>query len=96
MERGPRSDAAALPIHVTDDGQILVHVGSRFVEASMDDLDRMLERVGADGGSVRYSRDDLAAEPTDTALAVMDLMTEYGVEVEVAAEPPRELDDLRP
>ena len=95
MEGGHRSDEAALPVHVTDDGEILVHVGSRFVEASIEDLDRMLERLGAEGGSVRYSRDDPAGEPTGTALAVIDLMAEHRVEVDLVAEPPTELDDLR-
>ena len=36
-----------------DDGTVSVDVGSRFVAVGADDLARILDRLAADGGSVR-------------------------------------------
>jgi hypothetical protein len=78
---------------VTEDGRIFVHVGSRFVEASLDELDRTLERLAADGGAVVYSRDDPAEQPHPIALEVMGLVVEHRLPVRLAQETPDELFD---
>jgi hypothetical protein len=82
-----------LAVHVTDDGRVFIHVGSRFVEASIDELDRILERLAADGGAVVYSRDDPAESPHPIALEVMDLVVEYRLPVRLSQETPEELTD---
>ncbi len=85
--------AEALPVHITDDGRIFIHVGARFVEASIDDLDRTLERLAADGGTVLYSRDDPAEEPNPVAREVMELAAEHGVGVRLLGEVPEDIED---
>ncbi len=80
-------------MHVTEDGRVLVHVGTRFVEVTMDELDRTLERLAASGGSVLYSRDDPAEEPGPVALEVVRLVAEHGLELGTRESPIEELDD---
>ncbi len=90
--RGER-EGEALPVHVTEDGRIMVHVGSRFVEATLDELDRTLERLAVAGTSVAYSRDDPAEEPGPVAIEVMGLIAQHGVPVVSRDEPVDEMDD---
>ncbi len=93
MRRGPGGEAEPLAVHVTDDGRILVHVGTRFVEASLDELDRAVERLAADGGSVIYSRDDPGEEPAGVALDVIGLLVEHDVPFSFRDTPIEDLDD---
>jgi hypothetical protein len=79
MGRMPTGEREPLAVHVTEDGRILVHVGTRFVEASLDELDRTLEHVAADGGSVSLSRDDPLEAPAGVALEVEALLREHDV-----------------
>ena len=64
-------DAGAdeLTVQVGADGSISVDVGSRFVAVDPDDLDRILDRLAADGGSLRLlggaGRADDGDEPPD-------------------------------
>lgn len=85
--------ADPLPIHVTEDGRIFVHVGSRFVETGFEDLDRILDRLASDGGSVVYSRDDAADEPTPAALDVAELVAAHGVELRLLGPAPDDYTD---
>ncbi len=48
-----RSPGDALTVHAAADGTISVDVGARFVAVGDDDLDRILDRLAADGGTVR-------------------------------------------
>lgn len=93
MGHGPANDAVELPVHVTDDGRVYVHVGSRFVETSLDDLERILDRLAAEGGTVVYSRDDPAEEPHAAALGVIELIAEHRLPVRLLETPPDELSD---
>jgi hypothetical protein len=79
MGRMPTAEREPLGVHVTEDGRILVHVGSRFVEATLEELDRTVARVAAEGGSVVYSRDDPAEEPGPVAVEVVGLLAEHEV-----------------
>jgi hypothetical protein len=58
-----------LTIHADDDGSILVDVGTRFVAVDGDELERILDRLAADGGSIRLlggtGRADDGDEPPD-------------------------------
>ena len=45
--------AGDLTVWANDDGTVSVDVGSRFVAVGMDDLERILDRLAADGGSIR-------------------------------------------
>lgn len=58
-----------LTVMVDADGAILVDVGERFVAVGADDLDRILDRLAADGGSLRVlggaGRADDGDEPPD-------------------------------
>jgi hypothetical protein len=64
-------DAGAddLTVWVDADGSISVDVGSRFVVVGEDDLERILDRLATDGGSVRLlggsGRADDGDEPPD-------------------------------
>lgn len=59
----------ALTIHAATDGTISVDVGTRFVAVGEDDLERILDRLAADGGAVRLvggiERADDGDEPPD-------------------------------
>lgn len=93
MTRMPAGEREPLAVHVTEDGRILVHVGTRFVETSLDELDRTVERLAADGGTVVYSRDDPGEQPGPVALEVVSLLTQHDVPVRMRDEPRDELDD---
>jgi hypothetical protein len=45
--------AADLTVAVEPEGAVTVDVGSRFVAVGDDDLERMLDHLAADGGSLR-------------------------------------------
>ena len=93
MGHDPRPGSSELPIHVTRDGRVFVHVGTRFVEASLEEIDRTLERLAADGGTVAYSRDDPDDEPAGVAGDVLDLADEHGLAVRAVDAVPDELLD---
>ncbi|HSG86680.1 MAG TPA: hypothetical protein VLA23_10115 [Candidatus Limnocylindrales bacterium] len=93
MGHDQRPGTSELPIHVTRDGRVFVHVGTRFVEASLDEVDRTLERLAADGGTVVYSRDDPDDEPAGVALEVVGLADEHGLAVRAVDAVPDELMD---
>jgi hypothetical protein len=61
--------AADLTIFVDADASITVDVGTRFVPVGNDDLERILDRLAADGGSLRLlgapDRADDGDEPPD-------------------------------
>ncbi|HYO42286.1 MAG TPA: hypothetical protein VES19_03740 [Candidatus Limnocylindrales bacterium] len=44
--------AADLTLYAEDDGSVSVDVGSRFVAVDTDDLERILDRLAADGGTL--------------------------------------------
>jgi hypothetical protein len=58
-----------LTVTVADDGSVLVDVGSRDVAVSADELERILDRLAADGGTLRLlggtGRADDGDEPPD-------------------------------
>jgi hypothetical protein len=87
MGHGPGPEVEQLPVHVTEDGRVFVNVGSRFVEASLDDLDVMLDRLATMGGMVVYSRDDPAEEPGPTALEVAAMVASHGVDLRLRDTP---------
>jgi hypothetical protein len=82
-----------LPIHVTEDGRVFVHVGSRYVETGFEELDHILDRLAIDGGSVLYSRDDAGDEPNDAALDVAELVAAHGIELRLLEPGPEEWTD---
>jgi len=45
--------ASDLTIYAEDDGSVTVDVGTRFVAVSEDELERILDRLAADGGTLR-------------------------------------------
>jgi|SRR5450759_2168130 hypothetical protein len=61
--------AADLTIYVDEDAAITVDTGSRFVPVGTEDLERILDRLAADGGTLRLlgapSRADDGDEPPD-------------------------------
>jgi hypothetical protein len=92
----PREKAAPpppLPVHVTEDGRVLVHVGTRFVVATIDELDLALERLAAEGGSVAYSREDTGDGPGELAREVIGLIAEHGLPMAAPGPGQDELDD---
>jgi len=93
MGHEPSRSSGELPIHVASDGRIYVNVGTRFVEASLDDVDRMLERLAADGGSLAFSRDDPDLEPGGVAGEILGLADEHGLAVRPMDAVPDELVD---
>ena len=44
---------ADLTVHAEDDGSVSVDVGQRFVAVGAEDLERILDRLAADGGTLR-------------------------------------------
>jgi hypothetical protein len=44
---------ADLTVYAEDDGSVSVDVGSRFVAVDTEDLERILDRLAADGGTLR-------------------------------------------
>jgi hypothetical protein len=58
-----------LVVHADTDGTVSVDVGTRFVAVSDEELERILDRVAADGGAVRLlggtGRADDGDEPPD-------------------------------
>jgi hypothetical protein len=93
MGHGPGPETEELPVHVTEDGRVFVNVGARFVEASLDDLDRMFDRLATMGGMVVYSRDDPAEEPGPEALEVAALVASHGLELRLRQTPADEYSD---
>lgn len=93
MTRMPAGEREPLAVHVTEDGRILVHVGTRFVEVSLEELERTIGRLAADGGSVVYSRDDPGEAPGAVALDVIEVLTGHDVPIAMRDEPRVELDD---
>jgi hypothetical protein len=63
------TDGDELTIWVDPDGSVHVDVGSRYVAVGSDELERILDRLAADGGSVRLlggaGRADDGDEPPD-------------------------------
>jgi len=45
--------AADLTVYAEEDGSVSVDTGSRFVAVGTDDLERILDRLAADGGTLR-------------------------------------------
>jgi len=45
--------ADELTVMVDAEGSVLVDVGSRFVAVAPEELEQILDRLGADGGSIR-------------------------------------------
>ena len=60
---------ADLTVVVADDGEVLVDVGSREVAVTVVELERILDRLAADGGTLRLAggagRADDGDEPPD-------------------------------
>lgn len=44
---------ADLTVYAEDDGSVSVDVGQRFVAVAAEDLERILDRLAADGGTLR-------------------------------------------
>ena len=44
---------ADLTVYAEEDGSVSVDTGSRFVAVGTDDLERILDRLAADGGTLR-------------------------------------------
>lgn len=65
MQRGGEADD--LTVHADDDGTILVDVGSRFVAVGDEELERIFDRIAADGGGVRLLGGGGRAEDGDEA-----------------------------
>lgn len=65
MHRGVSGDD--LTVHAADDGTILVDVGARFVAVADEELERILDRIAADGGGVRLLGGGGRAEDGDEA-----------------------------
>jgi hypothetical protein len=85
--------ASDMTVHVEHDGTVSVDVGSRYVEVGADDLERILDRLAADGGTLRLlggtGRADDGDEPPDresdpamgAASYVLALAHKLGLEV---------------
>ncbi|HET7831251.1 MAG TPA: hypothetical protein VFL03_16975 [Candidatus Limnocylindrales bacterium] len=83
-------DSGDLTVWATEDGGVSVDVGARFVAVSLDDLERILDRVAADGASIRLvggegradDGDDPERDPaTNTASYVLGLAHRRGIAV---------------
>jgi hypothetical protein len=84
---------ADLTLFADGDGSISVDTGTRFVPIGADDLERVLDRLAADGGTLRLlggtGRADDGDEPLDregdpgmsAATYVLALAHERGLEV---------------
>ncbi len=61
--------AADLTLYVDEDASITVDTGSRYVAVDAEDLERILDRLAADGGTLRLlgapTRADDGDEPPD-------------------------------
>jgi hypothetical protein len=61
--------AADLTLYVDEDASVTVDTGARFVPVGGDDLERILDRLAADGGTLRLlggeGRPDDGDEPPD-------------------------------
>ncbi len=85
--------AADLTLYAEVDGSVSVDVGARFVAVGEDDLERILDRLAADGGVLRLlggtgradDGDDPAHQESDPAMGaaslVLRLAQERGIEV---------------
>jgi hypothetical protein len=82
--------AGDLTVWANDDGTVSVDVGSRFVAVGLDDLERILDRLAADGGSIRLvggegrpdDGDDPERDPaTNAASYVLGLAYRRGIAV---------------
>jgi hypothetical protein len=54
-----------LTLYVDEDASIMVDTGSRFVPVSSDDLERILDRLAADGGTLQLLGAPLRADDGD-------------------------------
>jgi hypothetical protein len=84
---------ADLTLYVDDDATVTVDTGARLVPVSADDLERILDRLAADGGTLSLmggtGRADDGDEPPDreadpamgAAAWVLALAHERGIEV---------------
>ena len=54
-----------LAIHVDPDATITVDTGSRFVPVGTEDLERILDRLASDGGTLRVSGAPMRADDGD-------------------------------
>jgi hypothetical protein len=90
-------DAEPVTILVTPDSSISIDVGARFVPVGADELEQILDRVRADGGSLRVLQpggSDDGDEPFDRdadtgaeAVAyVLGLANARGIEVQVSED----------
>ena len=63
------ADPDDLTVWAGEDGTVSVDVGSRFVAVAPDELERILDRLAADGGGIRLyggtGRADDGDEPPD-------------------------------
>ena len=85
--------ADELTVRVDPDGSVLVDVGSRFVVVDADELERIIDRLGSDGGSIRLiggagradDGDEPAAWESDPAMGaagfVLTIAHRHGVRV---------------
>ena len=86
LDEGPGD----LTVWANDDGSVSVDVGSRFVAVGFEDLERILDRVAADGGGIRLvggegrpdDGDDPERDPaTNAASYVLTLAYRLGISV---------------
>lgn len=93
------TNASDLTVLAGEDGTVSVDVGTRFVAVGADDLERILDRLAADGGTLRLvggeGRADDGDDPADreadpsmgAAAWVLALAHARGVPVQRVAEP---------
>lgn len=70
-------DSIALRIYVDKNGIILANENRVTLEV----LDMKLDSLQKNNGIIYYSRDNIAAEPPQSAILVVELITEYGLPV---------------
>ncbi|MEW6225117.1 MAG: hypothetical protein AB1627_10870 [Chloroflexota bacterium] len=56
---------ADLTVYVDEDAQVTVDTGSRFVPVGSEDLERILDRLAADGGTLRLLGAPVRADDGD-------------------------------
>jgi hypothetical protein len=88
--------AADLTLYAEDDGSVSVDVGARFVAVGEEDLERILDRLAADGGTVHLlggsgradDGDDPAERESDPAMGAASwvLALAHARELEVIRE----------